>query len=106
MRYRLRGIYKAGALCDRAALEARVINWNCASSHSSDAAPPGAGALRPSRLHFRTEARRFRAIAYLQNGESKLVSRNQRNLGFEALKRSLARLPVENAIIRSASFLA
>jgi ATP-dependent DNA ligase len=31
----------------------------------------------------------FRAIAYLQNGESKLVSRNQQNLGFEALKRSL-----------------
>ena len=26
----------------------------------------------------------FRAIAYLQNGESKLASRNQRNLGFEA----------------------
>jgi len=41
----------------------------------------------------------FRAIAYLQNGESKLVSRNQRNLGFEALKRSLAKLPVENAIL-------
>jgi bifunctional non-homologous end joining protein LigD len=41
----------------------------------------------------------FRAIAYLQSGECKLVSRNQRNLGFEALKRSLAKLPVENAII-------
>ena len=41
----------------------------------------------------------FRAIAYLQHGESKLVSRNQRDLGFEALKRSLAKLPVENAII-------
>jgi|SRR5215471_3980134 len=41
----------------------------------------------------------FRAIAYLQNGESKLVSRNQRNLGFETLKRSLAKLPVENAIL-------
>ena len=41
----------------------------------------------------------FRAVAYLQNGECKLVSRNQRNLGFEALKRSLAKLPVENAII-------
>jgi bifunctional non-homologous end joining protein LigD len=40
----------------------------------------------------------FRAIAYLQHGESKLVSRNQRNLRFEALKRSLAKLPVENAI--------
>jgi ATP-dependent DNA ligase len=33
----------------------------------------------------------FRAIAYLQHGESKLVSRNQRNLGFEALQRSLAK---------------
>jgi len=41
----------------------------------------------------------FRAVAYLQNGECKLVSRNQRNLGFEALKRSLAKLPVENAIL-------
>jgi bifunctional non-homologous end joining protein LigD len=41
----------------------------------------------------------FRAIAYLQNGESKLASRNQRNLGFEALKRSMAELPVENAIL-------
>ena len=41
----------------------------------------------------------FRAIAYLQNRESKLVSRNQRNLGFEALKRSLAKLRVKNAIL-------
>ena len=41
----------------------------------------------------------FRAIAYLQKSESKLVSRNQRNLGFAALKRSLAKLHVENAII-------
>ena len=40
----------------------------------------------------------FRAIAYL-HGESKLVLRNQRNLGFEALKRPLAKLPVENAMI-------
>ena len=38
-------------------------------------------------------------IAYLQNGECKLVSRNQRNLGFEALKRSLAKLPAQNGII-------
>jgi ATP-dependent DNA ligase len=40
----------------------------------------------------------FRAIAYLQHGGYKLVSRNQRNLGFETLKRSLAKLPVQNAI--------
>jgi bifunctional non-homologous end joining protein LigD len=48
---------------------------------------------------FELEHDGFRAIAYLQNGESKLVSRNQRNLGFETLKRSLAKLPVENAIL-------
>jgi ATP-dependent DNA ligase len=41
----------------------------------------------------------FRVIAYLQHGGCKLVSRNQRNLGFEALKRLLANLPVRNAII-------
>jgi len=29
-----------------------VIDWNRATSHSPDAAPPGAGALRQSRLHF------------------------------------------------------
>jgi bifunctional non-homologous end joining protein LigD len=41
----------------------------------------------------------FRVIACLQHGGCKLVSRNQRNLGFEALKRLLANLPVRNAII-------
>ena len=41
----------------------------------------------------------FRAVVYLQARECKVVSRNQRNLGFEALKRSLAKLPVDNAII-------
>ena len=41
----------------------------------------------------------FRAVAYLQHGECRLISRNQRNLGFETLKRSLAELPVQNAII-------
>jgi len=35
----------------------------------------------------------FRAVAYLQDGECKLISRNQRNLGFDVLKRSLAMLP-------------
>jgi hypothetical protein len=29
----------------------------------------------------------FRAVVYLQNGECKIVSRNQRNLGFESLKK-------------------
>jgi len=41
----------------------------------------------------------FRAITYLQNGECKLISRNQNNLRFESLKRSLAKLPVESAIM-------
>ena len=41
----------------------------------------------------------FRAVVYLQARECKVISRNQRNLGFEALKRSLAKLPVDNAII-------
>jgi len=41
----------------------------------------------------------FRAVVYLQNGECRLISRNQRNLGFEMLKRSLAKLPAQNAII-------
>src|SRR5262249_10863579 len=63
------------------------------------AAASGAGALRPSDYIFELKHDGFRAVAYLQNGECKLVSRNQRNLGFEALKRSLANLPVQNAII-------
>ena len=41
----------------------------------------------------------FRAVVYLQNGECKLISRNQRNLRFETLKRALAKLPVQNAVL-------
>ena len=41
----------------------------------------------------------FRAVAYLQNGECKLFLRNQRNLGFEPLKRSLGKLPAQSAIL-------
>jgi len=41
----------------------------------------------------------FRAIVYIQDGECKLISRNQNNLRFEPLKRALAKLPVQNAII-------
>ena len=41
----------------------------------------------------------FRAVAYLQADECKLISRNQRNLGFDTLKRSLAKLPVQSAIL-------
>jgi bifunctional non-homologous end joining protein LigD len=41
----------------------------------------------------------FRAIVYVQSGECKIVSRKQRNLGFDSLKKALAKLPVQNAII-------
>jgi bifunctional non-homologous end joining protein LigD len=38
-------------------------------------------------------------LLYLQSGECKIVSRNQRNLGFESLKKALTKLPVQSAII-------
>jgi bifunctional non-homologous end joining protein LigD len=41
----------------------------------------------------------FRALAYLQNGECKLISRNLKNLRFESLKLALPKLAVKNAII-------
>jgi len=41
----------------------------------------------------------FRAIAYVENGEAKLVSRNLKSLRFESLRASLAKLPVTNAIL-------
>ena len=40
----------------------------------------------------------FVAVVYLQARECKIISRNQRNLGFESLKKALAKLPVETAI--------
>ena len=40
-----------------------------------------------------------RAIANVQKGECKLISRNLNNLRFNSLKRALAKLPVENTII-------
>ena len=41
----------------------------------------------------------FRAVAYLQNGECKLISRKKKLLRFEPLTKALAGLPVQNAII-------
>ena len=41
----------------------------------------------------------FRALVYLQDGECRLVSRNLKNLRFDSLKKSLAELPVRNAIL-------
>jgi ATP-dependent DNA ligase len=38
-------------------------------------------------------------LAYIENGECRLVSRNLRTLRFEALRVALGRLPVKNAII-------
>jgi len=41
----------------------------------------------------------FRAVCYIKNGECRLVSRNLRNLRFESLQKTLARLPVRDAIL-------
>ena len=41
----------------------------------------------------------FRAIAYMQNGECKLISRNLNNLRINSLKKELAKLLVGKAII-------
>ena len=41
----------------------------------------------------------FRAVVYLQARECKVISRNQRNLAFESLKKALAKLPVQTAIL-------
>jgi bifunctional non-homologous end joining protein LigD len=41
----------------------------------------------------------FRAIAYLQDGQCKLISRNQNRLRFDSLRKALATLPVQDAII-------
>jgi len=41
----------------------------------------------------------FRALAYIENGECRLVSRNLRSLRFEPLRVALSKLPVKNAII-------
>jgi bifunctional non-homologous end joining protein LigD len=42
----------------------------------------------------------FRAIAYIENGECKLVSRNLNHFkSFDLLKKSLDKLPVQNAIL-------
>jgi|SRR6516162_3572672 len=41
----------------------------------------------------------FRAVAYMQNGECKLIPRNLNNLRFNSLKKELAKLLVGKAII-------
>ena len=41
----------------------------------------------------------FRALAYIERGECKLVYRNLEHLRFNALEEALATLPVQNAII-------
>ena len=41
----------------------------------------------------------FRALAYIDAGECRLVSRNLKNLRFESLRTALGKLPVKNAII-------
>jgi len=41
----------------------------------------------------------FRAIAYIEDGESGLVSRNLKRFSYVSLSNSLAQLPVKNAIL-------
>jgi bifunctional non-homologous end joining protein LigD len=41
----------------------------------------------------------FRALAYIQSGECKLISRNLKSVRFPVLRTALAKLPVENAIL-------
>jgi bifunctional non-homologous end joining protein LigD len=41
----------------------------------------------------------FRAVAYLYNGECKLISRNMRFMKFDSLRNALAKLPVLDAIL-------
>jgi bifunctional non-homologous end joining protein LigD len=41
----------------------------------------------------------FRALAYIERGECRLVSRNLKHLRFDALEEALATLPAHNAII-------
>ena len=41
----------------------------------------------------------FRAVAYVQNDECKILSRNLNDLRFASLKEALAKLPVQNAIL-------
>jgi bifunctional non-homologous end joining protein LigD len=41
----------------------------------------------------------FRALAYIDAGECRLVSRNLKSLRFESLRAALGKLPVHNAII-------
>jgi bifunctional non-homologous end joining protein LigD len=41
----------------------------------------------------------FRAVAYVEDGQSWLVSRNLKNLKFESLKKALSGLPVKSAVL-------
>ena len=41
----------------------------------------------------------FRAVAYIERGECKLVSRNLKHLRFHVLEKTLATLPAQNTII-------
>jgi bifunctional non-homologous end joining protein LigD len=64
------------------------------------AAPNYLAGFAVTRLHFRTEHDGFRALAYIEDGACKLVSRNSNQFkSFGSLRESLAKLPVKNAII-------
>jgi bifunctional non-homologous end joining protein LigD len=43
----------------------------------------------------------FRAVVYIEDGQCRLVSRNMKLLRFDSLRDSLAKLPVQDAILDS-----
>jgi bifunctional non-homologous end joining protein LigD len=77
----------------------RLLQSGRATTHSRDAAQANCGALRPSRLHLELKHDGFRALSYIQNHGCKLIPRNQNNLRFTSLKKTLEEFPIDDAII-------
>jgi bifunctional non-homologous end joining protein LigD len=50
-------------------------------------------------LVYEWKADGFRSLAYIENGECRLVSRNLKGLRFDHLQQALAKLPVRDAIL-------
>ncbi len=70
---------------------------NSCSPHPADARPE---AVRPPGYIFELKHDGFRALAYIDAGECKLISRNlNRFKSFESLKKLLDKFPVQNAKI-------
>lgn len=72
---------------------------NCASSYSPHAAASDPRPFDDPDYLFELKHDGFRAIAYIENGDCRLVSRNLKSLRFAALERALAELLVKDAIL-------